>query len=148
LAAGVGDPVVDWPAGLLFRHRGGWGWRGDHRAGRAGVLGGAGPGAEGDFVEVAAEGGAFDAEQGGDLFDGVFALVVEPLSLADLGGGELGAPARPSRVLATISSRWNSASTDSIPNMARPSAVSVSILCSSTFSLMPSSRSSAPKVTR
>jgi hypothetical protein len=30
--------------------------------------------------------------------------------------------------LATISSRWNSASTESIPNMARPSAVSVDAL--------------------
>lgn len=43
------------------------------------------------------------------------ALAAEPAAGA---GGRL---ARPSRVLATMSSRWSSASTDSIPNMARPS---------------------------
>ena len=58
------------------------------------------------------------------------------------------AAARPSRVLATISSRCNSASTDSMPNMARPSTVVVSMPCSVTFRPMPRPRSSAPRVIR
>jgi hypothetical protein len=37
------------------------------------------------------------------------------------------AEASPSFVFATISSRWSSASTDSIPNIARPSMVAVSM---------------------
>jgi hypothetical protein len=72
----------------------------------------AGAGSDGGLVEVAVEGAAFDFEDVGDLLDGVPALVVE-------------ADARPSRVLATMSSRCSSARTESMPNMARPSAVLV-----------------------
>src|SRR5664279_46361 len=52
------------------------------------------------------------------------------------------AACRPSWVLATISSRWSSASTESMPNMARPSAVAVSMPWSMTCSSTPRSRSS------
>ena len=58
------------------------------------------------------------------------------------------AAANPSRVFATISSRWSSASTESIPNIARPSAVAVSMPCSRTFNPIPCSRKSAPRVIR
>ena len=102
---------------------------------------------EPDDLDVFAEPSAFRGGGGGDvgdLLDGVGPFVIEAMGLFDLVDGELGPPSagaaarpaasRPSRVLATISSRWNSASIDSIPNMARPSAVSVSMPCLRTFS--------------
>ena len=82
--------------------------------------------------------GPGDAEDVGDLLDSALAGVVELLGQGDLFGIELRAPlrlraraaARPSRVFATISSRCSSARTESIPNIARPSAVLVSMPCS------------------
>lgn len=46
---------------------------------------GAGAVAQGGGVEVAVEGGAFDAENVGDLLGGVVSLVVEALGLFGLG---------------------------------------------------------------
>jgi len=118
----------------------------------------AGPSPDGGLVEVTVDSGAGNGEHGGDLGDGVLPGVIQPLGEGDLVGAELGgapprrprarAAASPSRVLATISSRCSSASTDNIPNMARPSAVPVLIPCSTTCRPTPRSRSGAPKVTR
>jgi hypothetical protein len=72
------------------------------------VRGCAGPAAAGGLVEVAVEGGAFDAENAGDLFAGGFAFVVEPLRWAGVSLGRqppVRATARPSRMLATIMNR-------------------------------------------
>jgi hypothetical protein len=109
-------------------------------------------------VEVPVDGGAGNAEEVCDLLDGALPAVVDLLSERDLLGVEprsasaLRPPARaaasPSRVLATISSRWSSARTESIPNIARPAAVVVSMPCSITCRPTPRSRSSAPSVTR
>lgn len=56
-------------------------------------LGGTEPAADGGVIEVTVEGAALDAEHGGDLGHGVFALVVQPLSGADLVDGQCGAAA-------------------------------------------------------
>nr|WP_272871452.1 hypothetical protein [Candidatus Frankia alpina] len=120
-------------------------------AARAGV-----PVADAVGVEVAVHGGAGHVEQGGDRRDGVGAGVVELLGARGLLDGEAGPPtrpraraaARPSRVLATMSSRWYSARTESMPNMARPSAVVVSMPCSTTCRPTPRSARTAPRVTR
>jgi hypothetical protein len=105
---------------------------------------------------VPVDGGAGRAEGVGDLLDGVVAGVVELLCDGDLPGVESGpaaagasASARGSEfvaVLATISSRWSLARTESIPNIAWPSAVVVSMLCSVTCRPTPRSRSSAPRL--
>jgi len=104
----------------------------------------------------ALDGGAGHAEGVGDLLDGAVAGIVERLCDGDLPGVESArrppvrprarAAASPSRVLATISSRWSSARTDSIPNIAWPSAVVVSMPCSVTWRPTPRSRSSAPRL--
>jgi hypothetical protein len=87
-------------------------------------------------VEMAVDGGAGDVEEVRDLLDGPIASVVELLREDGLVWVELGsssaaasrarAAASPWRVFAMISSRWSSARTESIPNIARPSAVVVS----------------------
>lgn len=116
-------------------------------------------------VQVPVDGGARDVDDVCDLLDGAFAGV---LGVSDLFGVSLGrrppvrprahrrthvrprarAAASPSRVVATRRSRCSSASTESIPNIARPSAVVVSMPWSMTCRLTPRSRRSAPSVTR
>ena len=105
------------------------------------------------------DGGAGHAEDIRDLLDRSLRRVVELLSEDRLLRVEPGsrrpplrprkrAAASPSRVLAMISSRCSSASTESMPNIARPSAVEVSMPCSMTCRPTPRSRNSAPSVTR
>ncbi len=74
--------------------------------------------------------------------------VAEKLGSSAAGPAAGAARGKPSRVLATVSSRCNSASMESVPNLARPSAVGVSMPCSSTRGSTPRSGSAAPRVTR
>ena len=82
---------------------------------------------------MAVDGGARDVEDVGDLLDGALAGVVGLLRESDLLRVEPGSPATPAALSAgggepvagvgQMSSRWSSASTESIPNIARPSTV-------------------------
>jgi hypothetical protein len=84
------------------------------------------------------------ADDVGDLLNRLLAGVVE--LLGEVGLVRARAEASPSLALAPSSSRWSSTSTDSIPNIVRPSIVSMP--CSMMCRPMPRSRRSAPRVTR
>jgi hypothetical protein len=115
------------------------------RAGRSGARGRAlnsGSLPLAGLLEMSVDRGARDVEDVCELLDGALARLVELLGEHDLFWVDLGASAAlatsrasggdPSRVLATISSRCSSARTESIPNIARPSGVAVSMPCSMT----------------
>ena len=108
---------------------------------------------------MAVDGGAGDAEFGGDLGDGVSpsavgaSLVVHALGDPDLAGGELGplpppvrprarAAARPSRVRSAIKGCSNSAMAPRMWKDIRPTAVKVSIPWSITTRSTPRARKS------
>ncbi len=126
--------------------------------GRCVAVGRFGSGAGAGFVEVAVEGGAGDAQQVGDLLHGVLAGVVELLCVPCLRWAEGGAPAAGAapgsgggQAVAGVGDdelALEFARTESMPNMARPSAVVVSMPCSSTCSWTLRSRRAAPRVTR